>query len=68
MAREATEDHVPLVVEQVPKTGGDPNLEQTSSYLRWNANVESMMEFPEPGEDFTQLPSCGTPNFDRGLN
>jgi hypothetical protein len=42
--------------------------EEASSYLRWNTNVESMMNCPEPGEDFTQLPLFGNPSFDRGLN
>jgi len=67
LAREVFE--TPKVdVFEAPNPESGVSVDQTSSYLRWNSNVESMMEYPEPGEDFTQLPSCGTPSFDRGLN
>ena len=67
LAREVFENPKVNVFE-APNPESVVSVDQTSSYLRWNTNVESMMEYPEPGEDFTQLPSCGTPNYDRGLN
>jgi hypothetical protein len=61
-------DHVSLAKEAFEEPTPGPSLDQTQSYLRWNQNVESMMNCPEPREDFTQLPVCTTPSFDRGLN
>ena len=70
LAREATEQVVGSVhdLSSSGESRRSPIAEQTSSYLRWNQNVESMIEYPEPGEDFTQLPNYGADNFDRGLN
>ena len=61
-------EHVSLAKEAFEDQTLGPSLDQTGSYLRWNQNVESMMNCPEPREDFTQLPVCTTPSFDRGLN
>lgn len=66
-AREAAEVDYPVNAgSNLDQTGG--SLDQTGSYLGWNRSVESMMNCPEPREDFTQLPVCTTPSFDRGLN
>jgi len=62
MAKEATE-------QTAYDARQDSTVSDANSYVHWNQSVESMLDHPEPREDFTQLPSCGGSNHaDRGIN
>ncbi len=64
LAKEATELVAPYAARPDSLAPSD-----TNSYVRWNENVESMLENSEPREDFTQLPSCGgSGHSDRGID